>query len=318
MGMDADSKGFILKYPINRPLTEVEIRNHLLQKTPSLSEPHYNLSIIRMNSTYLECVDKYFEEKGFATAVSSFMMCVLSILPSLFVIEAPKMLFDTSNPKWLEYTLSLLGVLVISVPTLIFFWKFLLSKEIYQYTHYPLRFNRKTRKVYIFRRDGTVMTEDWDKLYFTLSKNADWWSVHGHRLAEDGKTVLETFALPFSCLDGGLEDKRAWTQWEFVRRYMEDGPKKLVKQVEYVLDIAEQRETFYNGLQMLESGTSGLPVLSFGMRPFNFIFALARAFAIATSQIPQWPEEIERECPIDPDDPYIRDSKNTAVDLPSY
>jgi hypothetical protein len=48
----------------------------------------------------------------------------------------------------------------------------LLRKESFAYTHYPMRFNRKTRTVHVFRPNGTVLSVPWDQLYFTLGHMA--------------------------------------------------------------------------------------------------------------------------------------------------
>lgn len=63
--------GLIGKYPTNRTLTEQE-RDHQLQQRRRLKlVPHYQLSVIKMNSMFLETVDKWYGWKGSATAISS-------------------------------------------------------------------------------------------------------------------------------------------------------------------------------------------------------------------------------------------------------
>jgi hypothetical protein len=45
------------------------------------------------------------------------------------------------------------------------------------------------------------------------------------------------------------------------------------------------------------------------MTLFGFI---GRVIAMPTCKIPVWPQEIEEECKIEPDDPYIRDAQHLA------
>lgn len=45
--------------------------------------------------------------------------------------------------------------------------KFFLS-DAFTYTHYPLRFNRRNREFYAFRRDGTVLKARWEEFYWTI------------------------------------------------------------------------------------------------------------------------------------------------------
>jgi len=56
------------KFDINRPLSEEEINTHLPQNKRSPCPPWYQATAIKMNSTYLECMDLMFSVKGFVTA----------------------------------------------------------------------------------------------------------------------------------------------------------------------------------------------------------------------------------------------------------
>jgi hypothetical protein len=204
-----------------------------------------------------------------------------------------------------EAVLSIVAIYVIFIPGIYLIWHFRLCKECFRYTHYPIRFNRRTRQVHVFRLDGTVMTEAWDKLYFTRCQNRDGgdWEVRAHRLAEDGKTVLETFALGFY---GGRNNPEVLAQWEFIRLYMEEGPEKVLPCIEDVdiHDITWRRETFLRGVSVLSSNFGILAVTS---GPMNFLAGIGRWYSMKTSKIPVWPAEIEAECAIDKDDPYLVD-----------
>lgn len=37
---------------------------------------------------------------------------------------------------------------------------YLFTRDAFTYTHYPIRFNRKNRQVYVFRLNGTVLKAD--------------------------------------------------------------------------------------------------------------------------------------------------------------
>ena len=54
-------------------------------------------------------------------------------------------------------------------------------------------------------------------------------------------------------------------------------------------------------------------ILVYTALPVDLVYSLGRWIANITSKIPQWLEEVERECQIDPDDPYIRDRDNLAT-----
>ena len=313
-----DYIGLTNKFPVNRVLYNEERRYHLAQDRPSRSEPHYQLSVIRMNSTYLECVDKYFAGKGFLTVMTLALGIGLQVLILGFLLYA---VID----RWSEqdrsfWVLSFIGFAVVLLPIIYFIFKLLLKKECFTYTHFPIRFNRKTRKVHVFRQDGTIMTEDWDKLYFCLCETQwDNHEVRAHRLAEDGKTVLETFALPhYAPIDDRCDSPTIWSQWEFVRRYMENGPEKLVAQVDHVMDIADKRETFWHGFWRQHVEMAPILPLAILMIPLHLLYTCGRMLANYTSKIPRWPADIEAECQIDPDDPYIVDAQRLKQELKKW
>ena len=306
-----DYIGLTVKFPVDRALTLEEKVAHLPQDKASPSDPRYQLSVIRMNSTYLECVDKYFADKGFLTTM---ILVLTSMIVFVYGYSIIFTLIDLSQSTALEDIGFIAALSVICLPLFYFLYTKMLKKECFTYTHFPIRFNRKTRKVHVFRFDGTVMTESWDKLYFCLcASQRNFLEVRGHRLAEDGETVLETFALPyFSTDDTHSPQPLIWTQWEFVRRYMEEGPEKLADQVEWVMDVADKRETFSRGFWRQWAEVAGLPPLALIMAPFLFLYSLGRWLATHTSKIPVWPAEIEAECQFDANDPYLRDAQHLA------
>jgi len=303
--------GLLKKYPVNRPLTEWEIAHHLPQNRPSGVPPWSQFSVVRMNSTYLECVDKFFEGRGILAWWGLF---VVSLLAWFLIAISILTVGNWMQGKDMQGNLfALLFVYSMSVPLIIFFWHIILRKEVFRLTHYPMRFNRKNRMVYVTRLDGTVMAEPWDRLYFTVGHcGEDARDIQGHRLADDGVTVLETFSLAFYDTE---DSPHLLTHWEFVRQYMEHGPAGLMDLLPAVLEVAGRREPFLDGFARLHTTTKirGGFVMAVLALPVDFIYAIGRWIASITSKIPRWPEEVEQACRIDPDDPYLRDSDNVAT-----
>lgn len=95
---------------------------------------------------------------------------------------------------------------------------FLLKKEWFAWTHYPIRFDRKNQLVHATRIDGSIFTAPWQDVFFTTGLNhrkeigKDYY-ISGHVLADDGITIIDTFCLPSS--HNNLEELKA--HWEFVR-----------------------------------------------------------------------------------------------------
>ena len=301
-----DGMGLIWKFKVNRELTRPERRDHLPVDKASCASPGSQMSVIRMNSTWLECVDKFYFGKGEITGGGIFGMIIMG---GFMILPVHWMFFDfpvASEHERSELLLGSIAILAMVLPTMLLVWFTYLGKEVFRYTHYPIRFNRKTRMVHVFRLDGTVMSESWDKLYFTLGVGEELnkqREVRAHRLSEDGKeTVLETFALPTL---NSQDHPRA--QWEFVRRYMETGPAEVLPLIDHVLDGHFGRnESFGHGYKMIAADAGKFITIVF--LPMSLLYAIGRWIAMRTCKQPVWPAEVEAESAIDPDDPYLVDA----------
>lgn len=309
-----DYYGQLPKYPINRPLTEAERADQLQQKKRVEIDPHYNLSVIRINSTYLEIVDKYYAWKGnlflfstvFAMMISWFYLAIVWLAISRW-----------GEPIGQNDVLMLVAFSVMSWPLAgVMIW--LARLESFTYTHYPIILNRKARMVHVFRRNGTVLSVPWDDLFFTFNKSVSDWNIRGHVLDADGVTVKETFAFP---MFGDRKDKMV-NYWEFVRRYMEDGPAKLIGhdigKVEICHPIIGRKESFKWGLTGFYAQFSSVPVMLWLLSPWLTLCGIARYLANLTCDIPVWPKRVLDTCVIEPGDPYERDARHNPENMKSW
>ncbi|UXY16283.1 hypothetical protein N8I74_04485 [Chitiniphilus purpureus] len=300
--------GLISRYPVNRPLTDDEIIRHLPQDQPSTARPWYQLSVIRMNSTYLECCDKFFGWKGLLTTVAISFGAIMGsgILQFLAIIF---LRWGTQSQTEHKEDLIVLAFLAVLAAIFAVALTWLMRHEAFRYTHYPIRFNRKTRMVHVFRLNGSVLTVPWDDIYFTLNRAQmrNTWEVRGHILAEDRLTVLETFGLPYF---SEANDPNLLSQWEFVRHYMEKGPAQLLEQVQHTMDIAGRRETFWGGFHRLMVHFNALPLLAWLCSPVFLLLAIGRWIAMRTSKVPAWPPEVEAQSQVDPEDRHQRDAQH--------
>ena len=161
------------------------------------------------------------------------------------------------------------------------------------------------------------MTAKWENLHFFVGYGTGLTDrgVRCHHLADDGETVLESFELPLTTVG---HDPYLLSFWEYVRLYMEgdeEDLEMLASQLEEVVDVAERRETYGGGAQqtweaMVGSGMSAVYVLF--ATPLVHFFSFFRWLGQRTNKIPFWPAEVEAECEIDPNDPYLRDRDHLA------
>lgn len=123
-------------------------------------------------------------------------------------------------------------------------------------------------------RHGTVLAVKWDKEISTLGRlnqRAEH-EVRSHILANDGKTIEETFAL--SCADfipsqtvtlgQSLGNDPVRAHWEFIRRYMEVGPESIISNVNYIQPIETRRETLSESLKRIFHNNAKSPRFSSG------------------------------------------------------
>ncbi len=189
--------------------------------------------------------------------------------------------------------------------------------EWFRYTHYPIRLNRRNRKVYVFRGDGTVLKASWDDVYFALRVNAQAAGIRTLGICglvlKDPETVEEMFVFGYA----SSSKENCLRHWEFIRRYMEEGPRSVLNApgLDLYLPIADKRETLYQGWIQLVSHDAWNPVFKWVMFPFHVLFFIGRLVYRATSKVPKWPADVEAECRIEPGDPYVRDS---SLNPPEY
>ena len=310
-----DFAGLIGKYSTQRAVTELELTHQLRQKQRLNVEPHYQLSVIKMNSTYLESVDKWYGSKGLLTTIAFFIFVIfigfLGYGIASWMWDSIAGVGASAGESENFILLNGGGMLVILVLPISLGAVWLLRKESFAYTHYPIRFNRKTRMVHVFRTNGSVLSTPWDDLFFTMKKVDSlhgFWNVLGHILATDGKTVIESFALSISETGSTSGLLMMQSHWEFIRRYMEEGPASVYDQVQFCLPISERRETLAFGLRRLTASSSFpsllmLP-LKIGSMAFDLVTVPFRYFAMRTRKIPVWPVNVERSCLIESGDRY--------------
>ncbi|MHA7679306.1 DUF6708 domain-containing protein [Cupriavidus sp. PET2-C1] len=310
--MSIDYTGQIPKYKINRPLTEQERTDHLSQKRPAMVSKGEDVqdwdALIRLNSTFIEVVDKYYAWKGFAFAILFLLGCgslvlVLSITWFELFEELGKVQEETG--EIILFLVAFWSITIFAIISIGWFVRF----EAFSVTHWPVRLNRRNRMVYVFRRKsaGGILALKWEDIYFCMGPgqpNAGRpslvWDIRGHVLAPDKKTVLDTFSMGIHCTKDLLP-----THWEYLRRYMEEGPQSIPMPRRY-LPIAEKRESFLFAAKVAFSNFNyGYAFLLFGT-PFALITLLGRLLCMPTNKVPVWPGEVEEACRIEPGDPYAQ------------
>ncbi|PHM66946.1 hypothetical protein Xsto_00598 [Xenorhabdus stockiae] len=298
--MSSKHQGISKSYLRGRTLTEQEKRERLYQGQPHPDNPLINDhdTVIKMNSTYLETVDRSYNNKGFLSlicfGITITFLCIM-IWGCQGTIEAHRLRNESLSSKAIYALLFLNGIVCL----IIFICVKLILIEWFRKTHYPIRFNRKKQMVYVYQIDGSVLSAPWGNIFFTLN-GGNKWGINGHILADDNQTVLQTFNLAI------LESKpNLPNYWEFIRCYMEeDVLHEIPKTIFLCPPIAERKEGYLFGLQYgIRMRTKIDWVLLLPLFPYYLVEAFSRYIGMQTSRIPQWPKEVEMACQVDSDDP---------------
>ncbi len=299
-------------FTVNRAIQEEE-REHVLKVNEQSLEfdedtPHYQLSVIQINSTFVEITDRDYPVRGIFTTMAILTIIGMSwLMAATFWLEFNR--WETIDEANRQGAIGLLAFVAIVSALFIAFSLYAFFRESFSFTHRPIRLNRKTRKVYGLRRNGTVWSVDWDKVYFFIrcyqKTGTRMWDIVGHILDDDRSTIKESFALS-SYTSSDAIDLRL--HWEYFRRYMENGPEQPYRMLKICLPLANRRETWWEGFMRLTLLMHGSILMQVLMTPFNLPASLGRLIAMRTSKIPRWPDWVEQECMVAKDDPYVRES----------
>ena len=303
-------QGLTTRFPVDRPLTAQDRKYQLRQGERLDLKPYPDLATIKLNSTYLEVVDKFFGMKGQLTGFLSLILIFVLAMPVLFWFDVIVEEHGDASVAWFAT--------IICIPTLLA-CLYVVSMEAFSYTHYPIRLNRITREVHVFRRSGGLLTVPWDEVFFTLDYNQTFsgrgWEIRGHVLDADRETVRETFAFSVWSVGDAEGFRKLRSHWEFYRRYMEEGPQAVADYIKVCMPIDGRRESFRFGFERIFVEDAAALLQPIGvlmwtiMLPLNLLSVLGRWVAMQTSKLPQWPAEIEAASRTEPDDPYMIDAR---------
>ncbi|MCE4373922.1 hypothetical protein LYZ82_23835 [Xanthomonas hortorum pv. hederae] len=259
--------------------------------------PSQRLGLISINSTFIDWIDRRFLYRGMLNMSLVFMVVLGFVAFSIFCVL--RMMDEDSNTA--AFGIASLIPLFAGLGLYVLF----LRHEFFCFVYYPIRFNRKTRKVYVFRekRDGGLLIVPWEDVFFHIGRGTDMKflrDIRGEIL--DGTIVKDTFALGH-CAE---RDEPVKEMWEFIRRYMEEGPEAVAEHPmdKYVeLSVAPTwKNCLISAVGFTNADTPFKRVL---LSPFICTFTLVRWLVFKSCKQPVFPPEVEAECTVEPNDPNI-------------
>ncbi|WP_143136389.1 DUF6708 domain-containing protein [Burkholderia ubonensis] len=176
-----------------------------------------------------------------------------------------------------------------------------LGREFFSYSYFPIRFNRQTRMIHVFRHNGRngVLSVPWDQVYFHIGKgevNRDLTDIRGHVM--DGDNVIDTFAVGHFF---GRDEQPVRQIWKFIVVYMEQGPQALPKDM--VIGTSTSRSWTNCFLWAKSYCDIFLPIPLVNWVATALVTCM-RWLVMQSCKDPVWPAEIEATSAIEPNDPY--------------
>lgn len=219
-----------------------------LSKSRNYNVPlHPQQTVVQFNSTYLETTGRNDRRRGDAVFVSGalaglgiymFSVSIYFILDSL-----------VKGIYWFSFFITLMAIII---GIMIFLMLFAVSTEVLTSRHYPVRFNRKTRKVYVRQYNKKVEVFDWSDIHFYIFYMKEDADIRGVKFAKDGKTIEAMFALPFHIKDS---EEELIKHFAFFTSYMSKNETRFLKAknaVRYVYPIHKYRETPVQSLERIK------------------------------------------------------------------
>ncbi|MGA6537207.1 DUF6708 domain-containing protein [Stenotrophomonas sp. NPDC101269] len=296
--------GWYPAFKYRRALSPEELQCELPQIETGTLTPDDSLGLVRFNSTFMEFVDRTFKIKGMAATLCAMVVSSINIFGlSALVVKAHGMsggLMQEAIP------VGIVALAVFGAQALI--WTVHFRCDVFQYTHYPVRFNRVTRRIYFFRHNGPdgVVVVPWGSPYafFHIGRGGQDPSLRDLRchLLDRHRQVQQTFTIGhFWNHDDDIRE-----QWALICRYMKDGPEHCFDDpLDRVITLSP-KSTLRNCwmLVCLMMGTTLFPLRYTLMFPIYGALTLSRWITFKTCRAPVFPPELEAECAIAPDDPY--------------
>ncbi|WP_110678624.1 DUF6708 domain-containing protein [Salinicola sp. RZ23] len=277
--------------------------------TKGCEKPLFNDSVISSSSAYIEIVDSGSRLRGGASffGLMALVPIVVGMGALLYVI-----FFHGERLPLIVHIFVWLAVLVflfIAGPCL----NTLVRWDMFRKTHYPMRFNRRDRKVYAWSQDMGVVTMNWDDIQFYTSEATKSQDRRGMSREEIRGYVRDRngnmlYHLVFFKYEGFKGMKGVLEIWELVRRYMEepDGYIQAYQVDQRLLDLDGKRESFIHSLIQATQVIADSRILQVILAMAITWTGTGRLIAKWTCRVPRWPEWVEEKCRVAPDDPYVR------------
>lgn len=275
-----------------------------LDKEEKVSEEAVNCSAVyRKNDVYLETshVDEH-DQRGFFTAMMGFPAAAVCVFFTYMALKISYRVYTGESGG--HMAIAVVFMVAALMLTVWFVMQMHLRKDVFTYRHAAIRFNRKSRQVHVFYSPslGGARSYNWDDMIPTVEREAQHGFYVLSMIAADPERerYYDTFTVGQQL--GKREDCLAW--WEYIRRFMEEGPDSVPEPEWYLSDKLSLKESFLRWFPLREMKRDKARGLDIGpakvrmvlMSPLLALFSLGHFVSMLTSRRVTWPPEIRQAC----------------------
>jgi hypothetical protein len=257
-------------------------------------------SLIHLNSTCLDMIDRSFTIRGGIDSVLALLITFVLVCAYLLTVLGAAIPDLEKGRISLTVFAMFFGFMSGALFVVLMLARRTVGREFFTYTHFPIRFNRKTRMIHVFRHKGSggVLSVPWDQAYFHIGKGTlaqSLLDLRGHVM--DGDKVIDTFAV------GNFFNTSEPIQqiWKFIVVYMEQGPQALPKDIHIVKSPNVNLKNQFICATSYCNIFLPIPLIKW---VFAALITGMRWVVMKSCKEPVWPSEIVAESAIAPDDIY--------------
>jgi len=305
----------IIWVKLNRPLTEEEKARQLKVDVAASDNAKDDFSVFSMNDVFLESSNVEFRQRGMLTYGCLFIVAMAVMMAWAALYALTHIPDNVASRGELTFGLIFMGGFFVFALFIGFIALWGLHQENFTWTRRPVRFNRRARMVYAFRGAGAkgVIAVPWDMAFFFVEprkkdpiSQTSSFNIRCHVL-DDNRNVVQSFSVGSrvttlsaeSTEHGGKIVSGLSDQFEYIRRYMDRGPKALSypELVPTEVSLANSMKIWArSGKRMLAERNAFVSLLVLLFSPFAFVTALLHYIGQRTSRQPVWPDDVLQDC----------------------
>ena len=278
---------------------------------------NHNFSVVQMNSTFIEFINKEYIWIG-KSFIYSLIMGIPVLVMSIFFIYL--IFFDYGEIDYIMW-FGALSIFIASLYILITMLQPLIRNELLKPLYNSIILNRKNKEI-TFSKSNEILQLKLSDLYFDIVQSQ---GVAGLPLYELHAYVLDGERIKHDIQLGtpNIHKDHIEGFLLFIKTYVEQGPEPLyyrkgiddpeqeiLSKLTYCYDIQEKKEPFSQSWQTVFINHFKTPLFAIFFAIPEFFRFFGRRITVLFSKPFYWSEQLKKDNSVDENDPYIVTAKD--------